>query len=89
MVRRPGLLLILLGGLCLLQSAIAFVGRPDPNEGSRWVAVTYLLLARLLPGLVLVILGILLTGLGLFETVAPAAFDQIGGKYLEMLYGLR
>lgn len=49
MVRRPGSLLVLLGGLCLLQSMIAFAGQPDSNQGPRWATVTYLLLVRLLP----------------------------------------
>jgi hypothetical protein len=43
----------------------------------------------LLPGVILVLIGIGMTGLGLFEIVAPNTFDQMGGGFLEVLYGLR
>ena len=88
-VRHPGLFLIVLGGLCLLQSVISFVGSPDSKDSARWVEITHLLLARLLPGFVLLALGLALTGLGVFEVLAPAAFDKLGGGFLESLYGLR
>jgi hypothetical protein len=48
-----------------------------------------LLFSRLLPGIILVILGLGAMGLGLFEMAAPNAFDAMGGGFLEMLYGLR
>jgi hypothetical protein len=30
-----------------------------------------------------------MTGLGVFEILAPEAFDKMGGRYLEMLYGIK
>ena len=29
-----------------------------------------------------------MTGLGLFEILAPETFDQMGGGFLEVLYGV-
>ena len=88
-VRRPGLFLIVLGGLCLLQSVISFIGQQGSKDSARWVEITYLLLARLLPGFVLLALGLALVGLGVFEVLAPTAFDKMGGGFLESLYRLR
>lgn len=88
LARHPGLLLIALGALLLLQSAIVFVGQ-KLGEGARWNAAVDLLLLRLLPGTLLVLLGLGAIGLGMFEILAPAAFDARGGDMLEMLYGVR
>jgi len=41
---------------------------------------------RLLPGLILIVIGIGATGLGLFEFIAPAQFDALGGGFLEVLF---
>jgi hypothetical protein len=30
-----------------------------------------------------------MTGAGLFEIVAPEAFDKMGGGFLEVLYGIK
>lgn len=89
MVRRPGLLLVLFGGLCLMQAGITLGGSYESKEGSRWVVIMNLLVSRLLPGLILVGIGLGAMALGLFEAVSPAAFDDMGGGFLEMLYGLR
>lgn len=89
MVRRPGLPLIALGILLLMQAAITLIGSHEIKEGQQWMVIVNLLVARLLPGVILVILGVAATGLGLFEVVAPNAFDARGGGFLETLYGLR
>lgn len=88
-VRRPGLPLLLIGALLLMQSIIAFSGALEDKQGERWVAILNMLFSRLLPGLILVVIGLGALGLGFFEFVAPAAFDQLGGGLLESLYGLR
>lgn len=87
--RRPGLPLLVLGGACLLQAVIALSGSKEHRKGPRWVVITNLLVSRLLIGIILVVIGWGATGLGLLEFVAPAAFDQIGGGSLEVLYGVR
>ena len=89
MARHPGIPLIVFGMICLVQSVITLIGSKDTGQNSRWVEIFSLLLARLLPGIVLVVLGLGAVGLGVFEIVAPNAFDQIGGRFLEVLYGLK
>lgn len=87
--RRPGLLLVVFGGICLLQAMITFSGPEEHKQGSQGFVVINLFISRLLPGLILVIVGVTLSLLGLFETVAPERFDELGGRLLEEVYGLR
>jgi len=89
MARHPGLPLILFGALCLMQAMITLIGFHELQEGPRWIVIMNLLLSRLLPGIILVVIGLGMTGLGLFEILAPMAFDRMGGGFLEALYGLR
>lgn len=89
MIRRPGLPLIFLGGLALMQSVITLSGSLEMRQGPRWQVILSLLLARLLPGTFLIVLGAGAMGLGLFEILAPDVFDAQGGGFLEELYGLR
>ena len=87
--RRPGLALVMIGGICLLQAMITFSGPEEYKHGSQGLVLMNLLAARLLPGLILVVVGVGLSLLGLFEAVAPERFDEMGGEVLESLYGLR
>ena len=87
--RRPGLPLVVLGGICLMQAMITFSGPEEYKQGSQGFVVMNLLVARLLPGLILVVLGVGFSLLGLFEAVAPARFDELGGQLLEEVYGVR
>ena len=89
MARHPGLPLILFGMLCLMQSVITLIGSHELQEGPRWIVIMNLLVSRLLPGIILVVIGVGMTGLGLFEILAPKAFDQMGGGFLEVLYGIK
>ena len=88
-VRRPGIPLVVLGVLFLMQAAIVLVGSHELRLGARWVVILNLLVSRLLPGVILVVLGVGALGLGLFEITAPNAFDEMGGGFLEVLYGVR
>jgi signal transduction histidine kinase len=88
-VRRPGLLLMLVGSLLIMQAIIALSGSLEERQGPRWGVIMNLVISRLLPGIILVVIGLGAIGLGMFEFVAPAAFDQMGGGFLETLYGLR
>jgi hypothetical protein len=89
MVRRPGLPLIVFGALLLMQAVITLTGSHELREGPRWIVIMNLVISRLLPGIILVLLGVGAVGLGLFEAVAPTMFDEMGGGFLEVLYGLR
>ena len=89
MARRPGLPLVVFGALCLMQAGISIPGPHEMRQGPRWIVIMNLLVSRLLPGLILLGIGSGALGLGLFEIVAPRAFDEMGGGFLEVLYGLR
>ena len=89
MVRRPGLPLILFGALLLMQAVITLTGAHELSQGPRWIVIMNLLVSRLLPGGILVVLGLGAMWLGVFEIMAPDTFDEMGGGFLEVLYGLR
>lgn len=86
--QHPGLPLIAMGTLCLVQSVITLIGPLDTREHSFGIELLGWI-SRLLPGFILVVLGLGMIGLGLFEIVAPQAFDQMGGGFLESLYGIK
>ena len=88
-VRRPGLPLLVFGGLLLMQAAIALIGSHEIKQGPRWVVIMNLLISRLLPGGILVVLGLGALWLGTVEIMSPDTFDKMGGGFLEVLYGLR
>jgi len=87
-VRRPGIPLAVIGLLMLLQALVMFLGFRELNEGPGWMVKINLVFSRMMPGLIVLILGLGVAGLGLFEIVAPAAFDALGGGFLETLYGV-
>jgi hypothetical protein len=86
--RHPGWLLVLLGIIFLTQAVIVFIGE-KLAEDARWSVLLDLIVLRLLPGGILVVLGVAALGLGLFEILLPNAFDAMGGTLLEAAYGLR
>ena len=88
-VRRPGIPLVVIASLILLQSVIMFAGYREITRGPGWMVTINLLFSRMLPGVILLILGLGAIGLGLLEIVAPAAFDALGGGFLETLYQVR
>jgi hypothetical protein len=88
-VRRPGLPLMLIGALMLMQAIIVLSGSLEERQGRRWTVIMNLVISRLLPGIILVVIGLGALGLGMFEFVAPAAFDEMGGGLLETMYGVR
>jgi len=86
-VRRPWSVLVVFGTYCLMQAVIAIGGSVEQRQGTRWVAMLDFLVGRLLPGTILLVIGLGALGLGLFEFVAPAQFDALGGGFLEVLFG--
>lgn len=87
-IRHPGLPLLVFGAVCLIQAVITITGSHEIKQGPRWVVILSLFTARLYPGLLLIVVGLGVMGLGLFEIAAPTAFDENGGRFLEELYGL-
>ena len=88
LVQRPWSVLVVFGVFCLMQAVIAIGGSVEQKQGSRFAVTLDLLFGRLLPGIILIVIGLAALGLGLFEFVAPAQFDALGGGYLEVLWGV-
>ena len=86
-VRRPWSVLVVFGTYCLMQAVIALGGSVEQKQGTRWIVMLEFLVGRLLPGTILLVIGLGALGLGLFEFVAPARFDALGGGFLEVLFG--
>lgn len=88
-VRRPGAPMLLFGAWCLMQAVISLAGSLEQRQGPRWITIMNLAISRVLPGIILIVIGAGAAWLGVFEMVAPETFDEMGGGFLEMLYGLR
>jgi len=67
---------------------IAFSGTEEEKQGTQWVVMLNLFTSRLLPGVLLVIIGLGAASLGLLDLTAPVLFDKLGGGFLEVLYGV-
>jgi len=88
LVRRPWPVLLTLGIYCLMQAAIAIGSYEEAKQGTRWIVILNLLTSRLLPGVILIVIGLGAVALGMLDLTVPAVFDKMGGGFLEMLYGL-
>jgi hypothetical protein len=86
-VRHPGLPLLIFGVSCFMAAIVAVAGYAEQRQGPKWVVFLELLTSRLLGGLILIAIAVAATGLGLLEVVAPQTFDQMGGGFLEVLFG--
>ena len=86
LVQRPWSVLLVVGVYCLMQAVIAIGGSVEQKQGTRWVVMLDFLVGRLLPGIILIVIGFSALGLGLFEFTAPAQFDALGGGFLEVLF---
>lgn len=87
MVRRPWSALVVFGTFCLMQAVITVGGSVEQKQGTRWVVMLDFFVGRLLPGIILIVIGLSALGLGLFEFIAPTQFDALGGGFLEVLFG--
>ena len=81
-VRRPWPILMVIGTYCLTQAVIVIGGSVEQKQGTRWFVMLDFLVGRLLPGAILIVIGLGALGLGLFEFFAPAQFDALGGVLL-------
>jgi len=88
LVRRPWSVLVVFGIFCLMQAVIVIGGSVEQKQGSRFAVTLDLLVGRFLPGFILIVIGFGALALGLFEFVAPAQFDALGGGFLEVLWGV-
>jgi hypothetical protein len=84
--RRPGGFLVTLGGMLSLGAVIAFSGSVEGKQGTRFDQILNLIFSRALPAVILISLGLAAFGLGIFETLAPAAFDNLGGGFIETFF---
>ena len=86
-VKRPWPVLVVIGTYCLMQAVIVIGGSVEQKQGTRWIVMLDFFVGRLLPGAILIVIGLGALGLGLFEFIAPAQFDALGGGFLEVLFG--
>ena len=86
-VRHPGLVLLAFGLILLMIATSALAGTVEDKEGGRFEVYLTLLTSRLLPGVILMALAAGVFGLALLEIAAPQTFDQLGGGFLEVLFG--
>lgn len=86
-IRHPGLILLVIGLFFLMGSISAIVGTVEEKQGGRFEVFLNLVASRLLPGLILLVLAAGAFGLGFLEITAPQTFDQLGGGFLEVLFG--
>jgi len=89
LVQRPWPVLLAFGVYCLMQAVIAIFGYEEEKRGTRWVVILNLLTSRLLPGVILAVIGLGASALGLLDLALPTVFDNLGGGFLEVLYGVR
>jgi hypothetical protein len=87
LVRRPWSVLTVVGVYCLMQAVIIMGGPVEQEKGANWLGAMEFIAGRLLPGGILILIGLAALGLGLFEFIAPAQFDALGGGFLEVLFG--
>jgi hypothetical protein len=85
-IKRPGIILIIIGIYVLSYSLIAFLGYKEQNETSRFVYYLDLFASRLLPGIILLVWGLGFMILGFIDVFNPTYFDSIGGGFLEVLF---
>lgn len=88
LIRRPWPVLLTFGVYCLMQAVIAIGGYEEAKQGTRWIVVLNLLTSRFLPGIILTVIGLGAVTLSLLDLTVPSVFDNLGGGFLEMLYGL-
>jgi len=86
-VRHPGLILLIFGLFLLMTAISAIVGTVEEKEGGLFEVLLNLFASRLLPGLILIALATGAIALGLLEIVSPMTFDNLGGGFLEVLFG--
>ncbi len=93
MLRRPGAILFALSVVCFLRAVNIIAGSKQktgkqggyhPETFFQWVEYFFL---NLIPAGFLVLLGLVLFGMGVFETVTPIDFDLLNGRYIETIFG--
>ncbi|HKI54540.1 MAG TPA: hypothetical protein VJ987_10485 [Anaerolineales bacterium] len=89
LIRRPWPVLLTFGVYCLMQAVIAIGSYEESKQGTRWIVMLNLFTSRLLPGIILIVIGVGAMFFGLLDLIVPTVFDNLGGEFLEVLYGLK
>jgi hypothetical protein len=84
-IRHPGIPLLIFGFICFLSSTISILGSVEDKQGTKFLVIINLLTSRLLPGLILIAIGLAATCMGIIEIFDPKYFDSLGGGFLEVL----
>jgi len=85
-IRHPGVPLLIFGFICFLSSTISILGSVEEKQGTKFLVILNLLTSRLLPGLILIAIGLAVTCLGMIEIFDPQYFDSLGGGFLEVMF---
>lgn len=85
-IERPGIPFIFISAFCILTSIFTSIGSVEDKQGSKFTIVLNLLASRLLPSIILMLLGIIFFCLGILEIISPQYFDSLGGGFLEQLF---
>jgi len=80
--------LLTFGTYCLMQAVIAIGSFEESKQETRWIVILNLIVSRVLPGVILIVIGLGAEALGFLDLTLPAVFDKLGGGFLEALYGL-
>ena len=89
LIRRPWPVLLTFGVYCLMQAVIAIGSYEESKQGTRWIVMLNLFTSRLLPGIILIVIGVGAMFFGFLDLIVPTVFDNLGGGFLEVLYGLK
>jgi hypothetical protein len=87
LVIRPWPVFMVFGVYCLMQAIILIAGSVEPSQATRWIMKLESIVGRILPGGILIVIGLGACGLGFLEFFAPTYVDALGGGFLEVLFG--
>jgi hypothetical protein len=85
-VEHPSVPLLFVSAICILSAIFISVGSVEDKQGSKFTIVLNLLASRLLPSIILMLLGIIIFCLGILEIINPQYFDSLGGGFIEHLF---
>jgi hypothetical protein len=85
-IRHPGIPLLIFGFICFLSSTISILGSVEEKQGTKFLVILNLLTSRLLPAIILIVIGLAATSLGVLEILNPQYFDKLGGGFLEAIF---
>jgi hypothetical protein len=78
LVTRPWPVLAVVGVYCLMQAIIVIAGPVEQRQGARWIMVLEFFFGRILPGGILIVIGLGACGLGYWSSLLPSILMRFG-----------